>query len=120
MQGILNDNKELRKLILENPDLPLLIFAGEDCNSGEYSYELASCRCGKGKVLDAPDTVFIPRTDYIYTDEDELHEHFVDNFEGRIEFEKLTDKEFFKEVEKAVKELEPYWKECIILYVSGF
>ena len=36
--GLLHATDELRQLILENPELPLLVFAGEDCNSGDYSY----------------------------------------------------------------------------------
>ena len=35
--GILTATDELRKLIVENPGLPLLVFAGEDCNSGDWS-----------------------------------------------------------------------------------
>ena len=42
MQGITMDNIELKNLILENPDLPLLVFATEKANSGEWSTELAS------------------------------------------------------------------------------
>lgn len=36
--GLLHATDELRQLILENPELPLLVFAGEDCNSGDYSF----------------------------------------------------------------------------------
>lgn len=32
----LEDTTELRKLIIENPNLPLLIFCGEEANSGNY------------------------------------------------------------------------------------
>ena len=34
----LNDATKLRKLILENPDLPLLIFAGEESWSDNFAY----------------------------------------------------------------------------------
>ena len=37
---VASDN--LRKLIIENPGLPLLVFAGADCNSGDYSYTTCS------------------------------------------------------------------------------
>lgn len=37
----LNDSSELKKLILENPTLPLLFFCGEECYRGEYPYEKA-------------------------------------------------------------------------------
>ena len=32
----LDDTTELRKLIIENPDLPLIVFAGEESWSGDY------------------------------------------------------------------------------------
>lgn len=35
----LEDTTELRKLIIDNPDLPLLIFCGPETNSGEFPYE---------------------------------------------------------------------------------
>lgn len=38
----LKDTKELRKVILENPDLPLLIFCGEFVNTGDYPYMSAT------------------------------------------------------------------------------
>lgn len=36
----INDTTNLRKLILENPELPVLIFCGESAWSGEYPYEM--------------------------------------------------------------------------------
>ena len=33
------DCTDLKKLIVENPEAPLLIFVGEEANSGEYQYE---------------------------------------------------------------------------------
>lgn len=33
------DCTTLKKLIVENPEAPLLIFVGEEANSGEYQYE---------------------------------------------------------------------------------
>lgn len=35
----LDDTTELKKLILENPDAPLIIFAGEEAWSDNYCYE---------------------------------------------------------------------------------
>ena len=35
------DCTELKKLIIENPQAPLLIFAGEEAYSGQYGYESA-------------------------------------------------------------------------------
>lgn len=36
--GLLHSADELRQLIRENPTLPLIVFAGEEANSGDYSY----------------------------------------------------------------------------------
>lgn len=35
--GLLHSADELRQLIRENPALPLLVFAGEEANSGDYA-----------------------------------------------------------------------------------
>lgn len=35
---LVHETEKLRKLIIENPDCPLLIFAGEEANGGDYSY----------------------------------------------------------------------------------
>lgn len=32
---LLHSTNELRKIIIDNPDLPLLVFAGEDANIGD-------------------------------------------------------------------------------------
>ena len=40
--GLLTAADGLRQLILDNPGLPLLVFAGEDANIGEYSYMACS------------------------------------------------------------------------------
>lgn len=34
------DCKSLKEMILANPDAPLLIFVGDEANSGEYQYEI--------------------------------------------------------------------------------
>lgn len=36
--GLLHTADELRQLIRNNPTLPLLVFAGEEANSGDYPY----------------------------------------------------------------------------------
>lgn len=118
MQGIVTDNTELKKLILENPNLPLLVFATEYANSGEWSAELASCRCDKGIVLDAVKDCWLPRDDRVYTDETDLEEDIRDALDDIQEG--LNDEEFDNLVSEKMKALEPYWKECIIVMVDGF
>ncbi len=120
MQGILTDNKELKNLILENLDLPLLVFATEDANSGEWSSELASCRCHKGVVLDATKDCWLPRDDRVYTDESDLEDDIRDALYNEDEYESMSDAEFDSMIIEKMKILEPYWKECIIVTVDSF
>lgn len=112
--GLLHDCHELRKLILENPGLPLLIFAGEDCNSGDYSYmSCSTVSASVGEFLDFQQTVNDERC---YTDRDEFQEDLEDKlyqtFDG-------SDKEFEEYAEEILCEYDPYWKPCIIVYVDN-
>ena len=103
--GLLHATDELRQLILENPELPLLVFAGEDCNSGDYSYmSCSSVTASIGEFLDFPQTV---NDEICFTDRDELEEEI----ENRSDFTAYI---------KAEMELyAPYWKPCIIVYVDN-
>ena len=56
--GLLHTADELRQLIRNNPTLPLLVFAGEEANSGDYSYMSCSyIKAYKGEFLDCAQTV---------------------------------------------------------------
>lgn len=33
--SLVKETEELRKLILENPDLPIVVLVGRDCNCGD-------------------------------------------------------------------------------------
>lgn len=112
--GLLHDCHELRKLILENPGFPLLIFAGEDCNSGDYSYMACSTvSVSVGEFLDCKQTV---NNEWCYTDRDEfqeeLEEKLYQTFDG-------SDREFEEYAEEILREYDPYWKPCIIVYVNN-
>ncbi len=112
--GYLNDATELRKLIVDHPELPLLVFAGEDANSGDYSYMVcADVNAYIGEYLDCQQTI---DDEYCYTDRDELQEslenHYADSFNG-------SDEEFENFIDEKMLEYEPYWKKCIILRVSN-
>nr|DAU56345.1 MAG TPA: hypothetical protein [Caudoviricetes sp.] len=115
--GLLNSAEGLRKLILENPTLPLLVFAGEDCNYGDYSYMSCSyVNASVGEFLDCLQTV---NDELCFTDRDEFKEEIADRLSCEDGIESLSDKEFDERVEKEAAQYEPYWKPCIILYVNN-
>ena len=104
----------LRKLILDNPSLPLLVFAGEDANcGGDYSYMSCSrVNARIGEFLDCTQTVNDER---VYTNRDDFQE----DMENRdYEFDG-SEQEVEQYIENKMLEYEPYWKPCIILYVDN-
>lgn len=51
--GLLHSADELKQLIVENPDLPILVFAGDNANNGDYLYMSCShVSVEKGEFLD--------------------------------------------------------------------
>lgn len=39
---LIHDATELRKLIAENPDLPIVVLASEEANSGEWGWQYSN------------------------------------------------------------------------------
>ena len=114
---LLHSTDELRKIIIDNPDLPLLVFAGEDANIGDWSYMSCShINVCLGEVLDFDADELVPYNNRIYTDRVEFAECLADvlsyDFIG-------TDGEFEEYLEKEVEKYDPYWVKCIIIYVDN-
>ena len=111
--SLLTASDELRKLVIENPDLPLLIFAGEDCNTGDYCYTTCSdCHAELGEFLDCMQEV---KDERVYTAREDFQADLEDNY---YDFDG-SDKEFEQFIENRMMEYEPYWRKCIILYVDN-
>lgn len=111
---LLNSTAELRKLIIENPDLPLIVFAGDEANNEGYS----SAYCSKvfayiGEILDCENDA----CDRIYDDRIEFEETLFDKLDE--EYPKLSSEELDDLLKKRMNEYEPYWKKCIILHVDN-
>lgn len=114
---LLHTGDELRKLLLEHPDLPLLVFAGDECNSGDYSYmSCTSVVADVGEFLDCQQEV---DSEWCYTDRENFEEALADILYYNDEAEGKTDAEFDALVKKKMAEYDPYWKPCIILCVNN-
>lgn len=111
--GLTHSADKLRQLILDNPDLPLIVFASDDANNGDYSYmSCGSVDVEVGEILDCMQDV---DDEYCFTDHDEFAERIEDSlydFDG-------TDQELEDEVKRRAAEYEPYWKRCIIVRVGN-
>lgn len=111
---LVNDATELRKMIIENPDLPIMVFAGSNTHCDDYIYTACSdVKTEIGEVLDCEQKV---NEEKIYCDrmdfEDDLRSRLEDEFDG-------PNEEFDAYVEKESKKYDQHWKKAIIVYADN-
>lgn len=115
--GLLHSADDLKQLIAENPDLPILVFAGDDANTGDYSYMSCSyIKAYKGEFLDCAQTV---NDCMCYTDRGDFEEAVADSLAGEEQYRDLPYDEFNLLVERTVNEYDDFWKPCILLHVDN-
>jgi hypothetical protein len=103
----LNDTTELRKLIVENPDLPLVVFCGEDSWTDTWAYEWAEVRSVRVDELTIyNDEYWLDREDY----EDRLRDDLCEDYEH------LSDEEYDAMIDKIVAETD--FEKAIVVYVG--
>lgn len=108
--NIIKDSTELRKLIAENPELPIVVLChGESCTE-EYSYTyMSDVRSKVGEILDCE----TPYADYIFDDREDFIERISDSVSD--EYGDLPDEDFDKVVEANAAAYEQYWRKAIII-----
>ena len=110
---LLHSGDELRKVLLEHPDLPLLVFAGDEANCGDYGYmSCTSISVEVGEFLDCQQRINDERC---FTDREEFADEARDNY---CDFDG-SEQEFEQFIEKLILSYDPYWKPCIIVYVNN-
>ena len=108
--NIATNTQELRKLIIENPDLPLLVFAGPDAYLDDGVHSKMACSSCVAELAEYLDCYVEEDGDFtIFTDRDELSDIIEDYCED-------TDDPYDSE---RFHSYDPYWKKCIILYVDN-
>lgn len=109
------ESGKLVKLIAENPDLPIVVLAGEDANIGDYRWMF--CSDISFEISEILDCDYYDYDDTIFTDRERLEEKVSDDLWDDY------DDEHFKEFDAAVRErlaeLEPYWRKVIAIYASN-
>ena len=104
----LKDTAKLRKLILENTELPVLIFVGEEAYQGEYLYNQADATVVKVEDL----TLY--KEEWI--GEDEYKDILYNDLADEEEYKDLSDEEYEKMINKRVKETE--FIKVIVIYIG--
>ena len=113
----LHNTDMLKKLIRENPELPIVVIANEDANSGDYAYMFCSSVMAElGEILDCTQE---QDDEACYTDRDMFRERIEENLSMSDEWDGKSDEEIEAEVDRIEAEYEPYWKKCIILTVGN-
>lgn len=101
------DNTQLRKLIQENPELPLVFYVSNDEICYDHSstvFEGCTCKIG---------TVYL-NEEQTYDDIDNIVEDYSCNLCDEEGFKDLSDEEFDKKVEEYVNENVRHYKAIII------
>ncbi len=106
----LDDSTKLRKLIMENPDLPLLAFVGESAHIGDFAYNSAGIyNVGIDEVA-----LF---DDYYICDRDEYEDRLFDRMDGSEEFGGLSEEEMQEKIDEMMSKVE--FQKAIIIYVDN-
>lgn len=111
---------ELKKLILENPDLPIVVLAGEDANIGDFPWMF--CTNISLSIEEIFDCDFYDDDETIFTDRESLEKVIIDKIEnGDIDVDvDITDEEEFdKAVGRGMEKCESYWKKVIAIYANN-
>lgn len=104
----LNNTSKLKELIVQNPELPLLIFCGEESWHDEWSYEMAYAR--------EPSIQYLTLYDDMWVEEDDYRERLADDLCDEEEYVNLSDKEYDKMIDQKVAETE--FCKAIVIYVG--
>lgn len=108
---------DLKKAIAENPDLPLVVLAGCEANTGDYSYMFCtSVSVEVGEILDCQQEI---NDEICFTDRDDFREAIEEMLDGFTGSEDHPEDWFKKEADRIEAEYEQYWRKCILLTVDN-
>lgn len=114
--NISKSTEELRRLILENPDLPIVVMSSYEAMSDEWCWTYCSNISFHIKEYMSYN-VF--DDGYLITDRDDFEEQLRYKLEDLPECENMSDEEFDKYLDQKYKEYEPYWKKAIFIYADN-
>ena len=107
---------ELKRLIKEHPNYPIVVLASEYANNGDYGWMYcSSISYGIEEILDC-ETPY-DEGEIVCTDRNEFEERFADWlwYEMSDDNPNLTDEEVKAALDKELTSYEPYWKKVIAI-----
>jgi hypothetical protein len=113
--SLAKNSDELKKLILENPDLPIVVLAGEDANIGYWGWTYcSSISFSIGEILDCD---YYDYDDTVFVDRDRFEEKIADDIYD--ENEEASDEYCEELIKRELEKYEPYWKKVIAIYATN-
>lgn len=117
--SLIHDSSELRKLIAENPALPIVVLADEESAAYGYSWTYcSSVRCALGWLLDVK-TPYDDADGRVFSDKDDFENAIINAFQDDKKHDHLSDQEFFEAVQNELKKYEDDWQRVIAVYASN-
>lgn len=104
---------ELKQLIAENPDLPIVVLVGGEAASDDWGYTY--CADVHFSIEEILDCTLPFGDDYVYNDRDDFEDALSDYLADCEEYENLSDEEFQTLLSKELSKYEPYWKKVIAI-----
>lgn len=120
----MHDASELRNMIAEHPELPVVVLMDGEACPDEYRWWYAnSVKCSIGVILDCE----LDWSDKTYTDEDEFEEDLEEEvseeigryFPGHEDDWEPSDDEFESKVKEELQKYEPYWTKVIEVWCGN-
>ena len=114
--GLVHDSAELRKLMQEHPDCPVVVLANEESACSDYAWTYCSrIRCAMSQILD----IVTPYDsgENVFTDKEEFRDAIAEAIDDGHPC--YTDSELEEAVEAEYKKYEEYWRDVIAIYASN-
>ena len=116
---LIHDTGELRKLMLDNPDLPIVVLAGEEANHGEWYWEYCNrVSCCIAEIL-AVHTPYDGEDGIVFSDKDDFCEAVAEKLGDKEIYKKMPDADFDAAVEREVKMYDGCWRKVIAIYADN-
>lgn len=113
--SLTKNSDELKKLIAENPDLPIVVLAGEDANDGYWGWMYcSSISFDIGEILDCD---FYDSDNSVFTDRERFEEKIADDI--YYENEEASDEYCEELIKREIEKYEPYWKNVIAIFANN-
>lgn len=116
---LIHDATELRKLIAENPELPIVVLASEEANIGEWCWQYCNnVSCEVQEILDVK-TPYDRDDGIIFHDKSDFEEAIADHICDLEQYKSMSDKQFCEVVQRIMAEYNDCWVKVIAIYASN-